>query len=238
MTTGDQSSCRVVCRPGSYFDSAAPIPESALRGGPRRLAGASLLFVLGPSSRAAATSRGSELQIPGLAAALTLLARDQGVVQVAFQMLDSPMLDDRQTTASSQLDNLYVWTREDNAFGWSSYLGPRYGTDDGPAYAAAARATNLADLPPTFICVGGADGFPDEAIEYARRLLEAGVACELHVYPGVPHGFATNPASTFVRNALQDREEWLRRRLGPPGRPRLGSRPRLGAMTTDRVPGW
>ena len=38
----------------------------------------------------------------GLAAALALLARDRGEYAVAFQLLDCPMLDDRQVTPSSQ----------------------------------------------------------------------------------------------------------------------------------------
>ena len=54
----------------------------------------------------------------GLAAALALVARDQGQVSVAFQLLDCPMLDDRQETPSSRLEGLAVWSREANEFGW------------------------------------------------------------------------------------------------------------------------
>ena len=50
----------------------------------------------------------------GLAAALALLARDRGEVPVAFQLLDCPMLDDRQITPSSRLDDLPVWSRDAN----------------------------------------------------------------------------------------------------------------------------
>ena len=52
-----------------------------------------------------------------------------------------------------------------------------------PIYAAPARADDLAGLPPTFICVGALDGFLDEDVDYANRLLRAGVPVELHVYP-------------------------------------------------------
>ena len=83
----------------------------------------------------------------GLAAALALLARDRGEVPLAFQLLECPMIDDRQTTSSSQLDGLPVWSRDSNEFGWRSYLGDLYGTDDVPAYAAPARATDLVGLP-------------------------------------------------------------------------------------------
>ena len=78
----------------------------------------------------------------GLAAALALVARDQGEVSVAFQLLDCPMLDDRQITPSSRLEGLAVWSRESNEFGWRAYLGDRYGTDDvSPHAAPAARRT-------------------------------------------------------------------------------------------------
>ncbi|MDE0117974.1 MAG: alpha/beta hydrolase, partial [bacterium] len=63
----------------------------------------------------------------GLCAALALLARDRGEVPVQFQLLDCPMLDDRQVTPSSRLDDLMIWTRESNTFGWQSYLGDLYG---------------------------------------------------------------------------------------------------------------
>ena len=69
----------------------------------------------------------------GLAAALCLLARDRGEVPVAFQLLDQPMLDDRQVTSSSRQDGLAVWSRHSNTFGWRSYLGDLYGADDVPA---------------------------------------------------------------------------------------------------------
>jgi acetyl esterase/lipase len=106
----------------------------------------------------------------GLAAGLALLARDRGEVPLRFQLLDSPMLDDRQVTPSSQLDGLHVWTREANSFAWQSYLGDLYGTCDVPSYAAPARATDLRDLPEAYVSAGNVDGFRDEDIDYAKRL--------------------------------------------------------------------
>ena len=95
----------------------------------------------------------------GLAAVLALLARDRGEIPVAFVLLDCPMLDDRQRTPSIRAEGLYVWGSGSNAFGWRSYLGALSGSDDVPAYAAAARATDLAGLPPTCVVVGSIDGF-------------------------------------------------------------------------------
>lgn len=150
----------------------------------------------------------------GLAAALALLARDRGEVPVAFQLLDCPMLDDRQATASIQHEGLYVWSREANEFGWRSYLGDLYGSAEVPQYAAAARATDLTKLPPAFVSVGAIDGFRDEDIDYALRLNQAGVPCELHVYPGLPHGYGLVPDAPAVKRARRDVEDWLAGQVG------------------------
>jgi triacylglycerol lipase len=152
----------------------------------------------------------------GLAAALCLLARDRGDVSVAFQLLESPMLDDRQVTPSSRQDGLPVWSRSSNTFGWRSYLGDLYGRDDVPPTAAPARATDLSGLPPGFVSVGAVDGFRDEDADYALRLNQAGVPAELHVYPGACHGFFhIAPDAPVAQQCKRDVEDWLRRQLRP-----------------------
>jgi acetyl esterase/lipase len=145
----------------------------------------------------------------GLAAALALLARDRGEIPLAFQLLECPMLDDRQVTSSSCLDGLPIWSRESNEFGWRSYLGDLYGADDIPIYAAPARAADLAGLPPGLVVVGGADGFRDENIDYAMRLNQSGVPTELHVLPGAPHGVQMFPNSNVANRWNEIVNEWL-----------------------------
>jgi acetyl esterase/lipase len=149
----------------------------------------------------------------GLAAGLALLVRDRAEFSIAFQLLIYPMLDDRQATASSRWE-VPVWSPSANTLGWSAYLGPLYGSDEVPIYAAPARATNLEGLPPTLISVGTLDGFVDEDIEYARRLNHAGVPVELHVYPGGPHGFdSMAPNTRLGSRARAHMEEWLGKQL-------------------------
>jgi len=151
----------------------------------------------------------------GLAAALCLFARDRGEMAVAFQLLESPMLDDRQVTHSSRQDGLPVWSRDSNTFGWRSYLGDLYGRDDVPPAAAPARATDLTGLPPAFVSVGAVDGFRDEDVDYALRLNDAGVPAELRVYPGACHGFVhLAPDAPVSQRCERDLEDWLRRQLG------------------------
>ena len=149
----------------------------------------------------------------GLCAALALLIRDRGEFQVQFQLLDCPMLDDRQTTPSSQAEGLIVWSGESNTFGWKSYLGELYGGDDVPYLAAPSRAVDLRGLPEAYVCVGGADGFRDEDIDYAMRLYGAGVPTELHVYPGAPHGVQLFAETEVAQRYGRDIDDWLRRQL-------------------------
>jgi acetyl esterase/lipase len=149
-----------------------------------------------------------------LAAGLALRCRDGANVPLAFQYLEYPMLDDRGLTVSSQLEGLPIWTRESNAFGWRSYLGDRYGTDDVATEAAPARADELSGLPPTFIGVGTADCLRDESIDFAARLCRAAVPTELHVYAGAVHGFDMFADTAVARTAARDSADWLARQFG------------------------
>jgi acetyl esterase/lipase len=126
----------------------------------------------------------------GLAAGLALYAHDRGEVTPVFQLLEYPMLDDRTVIrADHDTRNARMWNARNNRFGWSAYLGQEPGGDGVSPYAAPARREDLTGLPPAWIGVGTLDIFHDEDVEYARRLNESGVACELVVIPGAFHGF-------------------------------------------------
>jgi len=125
----------------------------------------------------------------GLAAALALMARERGEFKPLFQLLLCPMLDDRNQQPSTHFELQGIsWSREDNRSGWEAYLGGQF-SESLPSYAVPARAPDLSALPPTYIAVGGLDLFLDEDLAYARRLMEAQVSTELHVFPGAFHGF-------------------------------------------------
>jgi acetyl esterase/lipase len=120
-----------------------------------------------------------------------MAARDRGQVPVLFQALVYPMLDDRTGSTRpvpSQIGTL-VWTPELNRFGWSALLGVPAGSKHVPKGSVPARVENLRGLPATFIGVGSIDLFVREDIEYAQRLIDAGVPTELQVVPGAYHGF-------------------------------------------------
>jgi acetyl esterase/lipase len=152
----------------------------------------------------------------GLAAGLVLLARDRGEVSLRFQLLDAPMIDDRQLTPASQREDLVLFDRQSSEFGWRSYLGGRYGTPGVPGYAAPARAADLAGLPPAYICVGNVDGFRDDAADYATRLNQAGVPAELHVYAGAPHGVKRFAGVPVADRYIDGINEWIAAQLQAP----------------------
>lgn len=151
----------------------------------------------------------------GMAAGLALLARDRGEYALAFQHLVFPGLDDRTClrTNLSPLVGEFIWGQASNRYAWTSMLGAPPGGDDVSPYAAPARAHSLVNLPPACIQVGALDLFVEEDVDYARRLHNAGVPCELHVYPGAPHSFPMAWRAGVTRAFERDALAALRRAL-------------------------
>jgi acetyl esterase/lipase len=140
----------------------------------------------------------------GLAAALALLSRNRGEVELVMQLLAYPMLDDRTATLPDvKARSRRLWNNKANHFGWESYLGhsPGWGEVDG--LAAPARFDDLAGLPPTWIGVGTLDLFYEEDLAYADRLRAAGVKCELDVVQGAFHGFDVVAAKSGVSRSFR-----------------------------------
>ncbi len=163
----------------------------------------------------------------GLAATVAQHAHDDRS-PVAFQLLVYPMLDDRTTLRprDRRLGRI-AFTPAMNRYGWSSYLGRRPSFADPGRYAAASRRSNLSGLPAAWIGVGSLDLVHDEAVSYAHRLQDAGVACQLHVEPGMYHG-ADVGLSASVSSMRLFRERMataLGAGLAGPGRPISVDRP-------------
>jgi acetyl esterase/lipase len=164
----------------------------------------------------------------GLAACLTQRLRDAGGTSPAAQLLVYPMLDDR-TAARRELDAAghLVWHNRSNRAGWSAYLGGAPGMSDVPAYAVAARRTDLSGLPPAWIGVGALDLFLDEDRAYASRLEAAGVATELHEVPGAPHAFdGFAPEVPLARAFAASQAAFLQVHVGAGSRLAKGTRDR------------
>ncbi len=137
----------------------------------------------------------------GLTAALALMARDRGEVKVAHQMPLYPMIDDRMTTESMRDNDAPLWGARHNRLAWNLYLGGLTG-DAVPKYAAPARETDYAGLPPTTTFVGDLDPFRDETTAYVESLRAAGVPVAFRLFEGCYHGFdLIQPDTTPGREA-------------------------------------
>lgn len=120
----------------------------------------------------------------GLTLAVVLMSKDRSGPRFSFMAPIYPMIDDRNVTASSKLvTDVGIWDRAGSIEAWGWYLGGA----EADHYAAPARATDLSGLPPAYIDVGELDMFRDEDIDFAKRLAEANVQVEFHLWPGAYH---------------------------------------------------
>ena len=154
----------------------------------------------------------------GLAAATALMARDTGGPRLAAQVLVYPMLDHRTGGDACRWNNRstgeWVWTRSANRFGWEALRGDYPADDAHKGWFSPALADNLSGLPPTLLLTGSLDLFFDEDLDYARRLVDAGVPVELHSYPGAIHAFNMMAEAAISQAFARDMMGGISRLLG------------------------
>ena len=150
----------------------------------------------------------------GLAAAVAQRAFDEGI-PLRAQALGYPMLDDRTVLRGDQAGRGEVtWTPTSNRWAWTAYLGHEPRMSDAPEYAAPARRTDVAGLPPAWIGVGELDLFYEESVAYAGTLTAGGVSCELVTVPGMYHAADhVAPKALPMKNFHASMVEFLRAQL-------------------------
>lgn len=142
----------------------------------------------------------------GLAAAAALASRAARIRPVGLLLL-CPMLGRTPRPSRLQFADDVAWGATADDAAWSAAL-------EGSALATPAERPDLRGLPPTFIDVGAAELFRDEAIAFAGRLLAAGGQAELHVWSGAFHASESLAEGAAVSiEAHRARREWLRRLL-------------------------
>jgi acetyl esterase len=154
----------------------------------------------------------------GLAAALALLTRDRGGPGLAAQFLDAPTIDDRLDTPSMKdLPDTPTWQAVNSPISWGYYLQgtAEPGGTDVPTYAAPARAgvEALSGLPPAYVAAYQVDPGRDEGLDYARRLMQAGVSTDIHHYADAFHVAHIIPGTAIGARMIDDRVEAVRRML-------------------------
>lgn len=180
---------------------AHPFPQSVeavyaalawLQRNRRRLAGtAAPLFLAGEEAGG------------NLAAAAALMARDRAEVDVAGTILVTPMLDPC-TASASQRATMGEHVQCKWSDGWQRYLrSPMHAEHP---YAVPAYARRLAGLPPTLVLAGEDDPMRDEAMAFAQRLQQAGVAVRTSLIPatGWPGSLESTQAPCPCALRVQD----------------------------------
>lgn len=149
---------------------------------------------------------GGESAGGGLTMAISMLARDKGEVNIAFQMPLYPMIDNFDTD-SSKNNHAKVWNTRKNHLAWSLYLRKDAKSEVSP-YAAPARQTDYSKLPPTYTFVCTAEPFYCETIKLVENLKAAGVEAKLDIYEGMYHAFdmmePKNPVSMEAIKKFND----------------------------------
>jgi len=136
-----------------------------------------------------------------LAAALALYLRDHGEQQPALTVLMNPALGVGLT--ASQLQMGYLGAKTDYAHNVFAI----YANMNGEAvsyYAAPLLSPTLEGLGPHMIVAAEYDPLRDEALQYAMRLLQEQVPCEVYSAPRVTHGFCAldRPLTRWVHRGI------------------------------------
>jgi acetyl esterase/lipase len=155
------------------FDEAMAVLEWAAVSGAELGVDTGRLAVAGSSAGAA------------LASLLAQCAACGAAPPIVFQLLHQPVLDDGMTPSKEEFTTTPGFDGTAVDMMWHHYLGG----GSPPTGAVPARADDLAGIASTLITCSELDPLRDEAIDYALRLMWAGVGTELHVFSGTCHGF-------------------------------------------------
>jgi epsilon-lactone hydrolase len=145
-----------------------------------------------------------------LAAALMLQAKDEGLPLPAALVLLTPEVD---LTESG--DSFVTVAPYDNTLGSLRPVNLLYagGRELADPYLSPLFG-NLSEFPPTLLTAGTRDLFLSNSVRMHRKLREAGVDAELHVFEARPHGgFGGAPEDLEVYAELR---RFTDRRLGRP----------------------
>jgi acetyl esterase len=125
-----------------------------------------------------------------MTAALTLLAKQRGRVNIAGQLLFYPVTDANFDTASyKEFAEGYFLTRDGMKWFWDQYTAEEKQRAEITASPLRATLEQLAGLPAALVITGEADVLRDEGEAYAAKLRQAGVPTTAVRYQGIVHDF-------------------------------------------------
>ncbi|MFF9018901.1 alpha/beta hydrolase [Streptomyces eurythermus] len=139
---------------------------------------------------------GSRLAVAGdsvggnMTAALTLMAKERGDIQLVQQVLFYPVTDASFDTGSyHQFAEGYFLRRDGMQWFWDQYTTDEDQRAQITASPLRATTEQLTGLPPALVITAEADVLRDEGEAYAGRLRRAGVPVTAVRYQGIIHDF-------------------------------------------------
>ena len=144
-----------------------------------------------------------------LAAAVSLMARERGGPDIAFQLLIYPVTDLSEDYPSHAENAPLGYLLGPKSMSWFAehYVGGVEGVD---WRAAPITAESFDGLPPALVVTAELDPLRDEGEAYAAKLEAAGVAAQTYRGEGMCHGFLSFPvdgafaARKVIADALRD----------------------------------
>jgi acetyl esterase len=147
-----------------------------------------------------------------ISAAITLMARDRGILSIGHQVLIYPAVDlssfDYESFKLFGTGNLL--DTKDMPLAIERYLNSKDECLD--PYVSPILAKDFSNLPPAYVITAGYDVLRDEGHAYALKLVKAGVLVAIRCYKEFMHGFFTMDAiSDAVRPAIVETAEFLKK---------------------------
>jgi acetyl esterase len=147
-----------------------------------------------------------------IATVVALRWRDEGGLALRAQLLVYPVTDDAAKTGSmEQYWHSEPWDGERSTKMWPIYLGGAPPS----TYVSPARVEDLSGLPRTYLMVAEEDPLRDQALDFAGRLVAAGVSVDLRLFAETFHGFdVVAPNARLSVLALTEQHAFVQRELG------------------------
>jgi acetyl esterase len=125
-----------------------------------------------------------------MTAALAIHLRDRRLPQLLGQVLIYPALGADVDTSSYRVNERALsLSKEEMVHYLDAFLGPAGSPAWTDKYALPLLETDYSRLPPAFVTAAGHDPLHDDAVAYAERLREAGVAVTLRREPTLGHSY-------------------------------------------------
>lgn len=139
-----------------------------------------------------------------LVGGLALYVRDHGGPEISLAVMNCPAVTGKVYTSTFQNEKFALRKEGDKKDSVEHlYMGGMNGGNPS-YYAMPGYCEDLDGLCPIYLVIAEYDPLRDEGLEFAARLLQAGVPCELNLAPRVGHGFCVvdHPLTRWVHDGV------------------------------------